>query len=231
MKRILITGANRGFGLALAQLAYQQGHSLYLVVRSDSACDILRQQFPEARVVICDITDDGYPQRLEAWLGEEVLDVVINNAGSGTKAPTLADTESAYLRKEFETNCIGPFATVKGALKAMTRATRPLLINISSRRGSLTLQSQLAAKGSGCSYSYRISKAAQNMLTLCLADDLEELGIRCVALHPGRMVTSMAASDAHMTPQQSAAHLLELIEHDQLQHRDFVSLEQGSLPW
>ncbi len=231
MKHILITGASRGFGLALAQGAYQQGHQLYLVVRDEPAKKRLSQELIGARILVCDITDQSYPERLCQWLGDVRLDVVINNAGSGSKAPTLESTQLAHLTKEFSTNCVAVLATVKGCLPALKRCTSALVVNVSSRRGSLRLQADLAAKGSGCSYSYRISKAAQNMLTLCLADDLEPFGIRLVALHPGRMMTQMAANDAHLTPQASAAKLLAMIDAEQFASREFVCLETGTLPW
>lgn len=93
------------------------------------------------------------------------------------------------------------------------------------------MQSELAAKGSGCSYSYRISKAAQNMLTLCLADDLEDIGIKVVAIHPGRLLTTMGSSDAHMSPTESASRIVYLVESKQLKNRDYVSVETGLLPW
>ena len=231
MKTVLITGANRGYGLALAQQFSLAAFELYLVVRSITAKHDLLSKFPDANILICDVTADEYEVMLKTWLGATTINVVINNAGSGTIAPTLASTKSAHLRKEFETNCIGVLSTVKGALPSLENNRESLIINISSRRGSLTMQSELAAKGSGCSYSYRISKAAQNMLSLCLADDLEEKGIRVVSIHPGRLLTKMAATDAHMTPESSAKKLLFLIQSNQLKTRDYISLESGPLPW
>jgi NAD(P)-dependent dehydrogenase (short-subunit alcohol dehydrogenase family) len=231
MKTVLITGANRGYGLALAQQFSLGAYELFLVIRSVTAKHDLLSKFPDANILICDVTADEYELRLKTWLSAATIDVVINNAGSGTISPTLASTKSAYLRKEFETNCIGVLSTVKGALPSLENNQGALIINISSRRGSLTMQSELAAKGSGCSYSYRISKAAQNMLSLCLADDLEEKGIRVVSIHPGRLLTEMASKDAHMTPEASAKKLISLVQSNQLKTRDYISLESGHLPW
>ncbi|WP_432463498.1 SDR family NAD(P)-dependent oxidoreductase [Agarivorans sp. QJM3NY_33] len=231
MNSVLITGANRGLGLALAQQFSACGYELYLVVRTESSKIDLLKELPNANVLICDVTTNKYEVLLNEWLSDISLDVIINNAGSGTKAPTLESTKSEFLRKEFETNCIGVLATVKGALVALKRKHNSLVINISSRRGSLTMQSELAAKGSGCSYSYRISKAAQNMLTLCLADDLEDLNIRVVAIHPGRLLTKMASTDADMTPELSAKKLLAMVKCNKLKTRDYISLDTGELPW
>ncbi|PMG08553.1 SDR family NAD(P)-dependent oxidoreductase [Vibrio breoganii] len=231
MKNILITGANRGLGFALAEQFSQVGFKLLLVVRSVESKQALLSKYPLADVLVCDVTDDHYELSLVNWLENRALDVVINNAGSGTKAPTLESTESFFLKKEFNTNCVAVLSTVKGSLSALKRSSAPLIINISSRRGSLTMQSELAAKGSGCSYSYRVSKAAQNMLSLCLADDLEDFGIRVVSIHPGRLLTKMASKDAHMTPETSAKKLVNLVQSGELKNRDFISLETGKLPW
>jgi len=231
MSSVLITGANRGLGLALSQEFSSCGYELYLVVRTEASKIDLFEKLPNANILVCDVTSDKYEGMLSEWLSDITLDVIINNAGSGTKAPTLESTKLEFLRKEFETNCIGVLATVKGALTSLKRKDNSLIINISSRRGSLTMQSQLAAKGSGCSYSYRISKAAQNMLTLCLADDLEGLNVRVVAIHPGRLLTDMASVDAHMTPKSAASKLLRMVKYNKLKTRDYISLETGKLPW
>ncbi|ENM5795798.1 SDR family NAD(P)-dependent oxidoreductase [Vibrio mimicus] len=231
MKSVLITGANRGLGLALAHEFDKHDYRLYLVVRTNNAKSELARDFPQAKILVSDVTCDSYESKLSEWLELVTLDLVINNAGSGTKAPTLKSTRPEYLRKEFETNCIAVLSTVKGSLDSLQRSAEPLIINISSRRGSLKMQSELAAKGSGCSYSYRISKAAQNMLTLCLADDLEDLGIKVVAIHPGRLLTAMGSSDADMSPKKSASQILDLVENKRLNNRDYISVETGVLPW
>jgi NAD(P)-dependent dehydrogenase (short-subunit alcohol dehydrogenase family) len=231
MNKVLITGASRGLGLALAEQFSTIGFSLFLVVRSEESQANLRKQFPDANVLVCDLTAEDYQSKLTAWLNGHTIDIVINNAGSGTKAPSLAETEPQFLRKEFETNCIAVLTTVKGSLDALKRSLSPIVINISSRRGSLTMQSESAAKGSGCSYSYRISKAAQNMLSLCLADDLEDSDIKVVSIHPGRLLTDMAPKDALTTPEASARKLVALVTENKLENRDYISLETGKLPW
>jgi len=69
------------------------------------------------------------------------------------------------------------------------------------------------------------------MLTLCLADDLDDLNIRVVAIHRGRLLTNMASTDAHMTPSSSAKRLLLMVKSDELKTRDYISVETGKLPW
>lgn len=61
------------------------------------------------------------------------------------------------------------------------------------------------------SYSYRIAKAAQNMLTLCLQQELENKGIGVTAIHPGKLKTEIGAFDANLTPAEGAQNIYEWV--------------------
>ncbi|MNE74096.1 C-factor [compost metagenome] len=93
------------------------------------------------------------------------------------------------------------------------------------------MQATGAAMGIKCSFSYRIAKAAQNMLSLCMADDLESMGIKVISVHPGALLTKMAPADATLTPEQSASRLVKILEDSNVKSRDFICLETGKLPW
>jgi NAD(P)-dependent dehydrogenase (short-subunit alcohol dehydrogenase family) len=231
MANVLITGAARGLGRELARCFHEQQQKLFLVVRSQASADELSQEFPTAQILFSDVTSESHEYSVAEWLSENTIDIVINNAGAGSKGPTIETATTDQIRSVFETNCIGVFSTVKGALPSLKRSKHGLVLNISSRRGSLTMQAGGLAKGSGCSYSYRISKAAQNMLTLCLADDLEDDGITVAAIHPGRLLTKMASSDACLTPKESAIRICRLVLDHKLKHRSFHCVEKGELPW
>ena len=228
---VLITGAGKGLGFALASQLFLQQYNLYLVVRKQSAKELLIKSFPQAKVLVCDITAQTYSEQLATWLGDAHLDVIINNAGAGSKGNDLASATALQLQQAFNTHCVGAFSTVQSSLENLKRSSQPLIINISSRRGSMSMQAEGAAKGSGCSYSYRIGKAAQNMLSLCLADELEELGIRVAAVHPGRLLTQLAASDAVLDVEESASRLVKMIIENSIKTRDYLCMETGKLAW
>lgn len=231
MVRVLITGAGRGLGLELARSFHEKGCDLYLIVRSQTSSDELLQEFPDAEILISDVSSETHEHSFKDWLKDKTIDVVINNAGTGSKGQDIENATTDQIRRVFETNCIGVFSTVKGALPGLSKSDNGLVLNISSRRGSLAMQAEGVAKGSGCSYSYRISKAAQNMLTLCLADDLEDDGIKVAAIHPGRLLTKMASSDACLTAQESAKKICQLVLENKLEHRGFHCVESGELRW
>lgn len=228
---VLITGAGKGLGREISRVFNGYGWELFLVVRrSESKSDLL-SEFPNASVLVSDVRSPAHESKVVSWFGDLTLDVLISNAGSGSKGPDLKTATAEQLSSVFETNCLGVFSTVKAAHAALCRSNKASVLNISSRRGSMSMQASGAAKDSGCSYSYRISKAVQNMLTLCLADDLEEDGIKVAAIHPGRLLAKMASKDAHMTPGVSAMKISELVVNNEINNRDYLCIETGTLPW
>jgi len=232
MTTVLITGSSRGLGLALVQAFYERKYQVYAVVRTANACDMLTSIYPGISVLIADVTHGHYEEQLARFICGTEIDIVINNAGSaGTPGIDTRRSTGDQLLYEFKTHCVGALSTVNAALRNESVLPPSLIVNISSRRGSLNKQAAGAAKGVKCSFSYRIAKAAQNMLSLCMADDLENMGINVISVHPGALLTKMAPADATLTPEQSANRLIKIIESNDFNTRDFICLETGKLPW
>jgi NAD(P)-dependent dehydrogenase (short-subunit alcohol dehydrogenase family) len=80
------------------------------------------------------------------------------------------------------------------------------------------------------SYAYRVSKAAQNMVTVSLAQDLHGR-VRCWAVHPGKLATGMGQADAVKPPRVAARELMELLESDERRSPGFFSLGAPDLEW
>lgn len=231
LKNILITGAARGLGFALASIFYNSGNRLFLVVRRKEDLKNLEQEFKGSGILVCDVTSPDYEEELSKLIGDEKIDVVINNAGSMGKGSTTKETSTDQLLNEFKSHCGGALASVKGCLAGLEKSENPLVLNISSRRGSLSMQAQGKFKGIDCSFSYRMAKAAQNMLTISMAEDFLEKGIRVAAIHPGRLLTRMAPDDASLTPDESAKRIYDLIESGKIKTGEFLCVENGSLSW
>jgi NAD(P)-dependent dehydrogenase (short-subunit alcohol dehydrogenase family) len=96
----------------------------------------------------------------------------------------------------------------KVALPFLRRGRPSVVINITSRWGSIA---RTASGEGGGIYSYQIAKAAQNMLTVCLDQELAQDGIRVFAVHPGRLKTAVAAKDADVEPHTAALRLADWV--------------------
>lgn len=212
MKTVLITGAGRGFGRALLHAFADRGWCLFPLVRDPRVADELASSYPDCHPIIGDVTTDHVDQAIVETLqrNTEFLDLLVNNAGNIVKTPGVLGMTPAELVDHFEVHCAGAFRCVKAAFPFLARADDPLVVNISSRRGSFSFTRLEPVVGRA--YAYRIAKCAQNMLTACLDDELKGSGIRVLAVHPGRLRTEVAAADADTDPGVAAARLADWLE-------------------
>ena len=118
------------------------------------------------------------------------------------------------------------------ALQAnLSKAEDPVVVNINSRFGSITRQSLGVYSDLDVSYSYRIAKAAQNMLTNCMKAEMGQ-EVTFVSLHPGRMKTDIAQTDADLDPQEVAASILQSYEKGLFEDENgIVELNKGVIEW
>ncbi|MFQ5755453.1 MAG: SDR family NAD(P)-dependent oxidoreductase, partial [Acidiferrobacterales bacterium] len=106
------------------------------------------------------------------------------------------------------------------------------IVNVTSRLGSMTKNAAGDFSNGQFSYSYRIAKAAQNMFTLCLAQELAKDEIAVYSVHPGRLLTGMAADDADTPPAVAASRFVSWLEAaDDSASPHCISLEDGEVPW
>ena len=195
MTHILITGANRGIGRAMAEAALQNGWYVTGTTRGDP--------LPEGvQTITCDVTDfDGLRA---AFRGLAPLDILVNNAGIiGPDASSLAMDFAAFAQT-LEVNTIAPLA--------VTRACLPALLKCDRRPRILSISSQMSWMGYRKSdrIAYRASKAALNKTMQGLATDLEDDGIPCVLVDPGWVRTDMGGASADEDPEVVAKGILEL---------------------
>ncbi|GAA6088811.1 C-factor, partial [Tachysurus ichikawai] len=114
-----------------------------------------------------------------------------------------------------------------GGVMSVNRAA---VINISSLLGSVQLNCGEVADLKV--YAYRVSKAGLNMVTRCLAMDLQADGILCTMLHPGWVQTDMGGKQAPLTPAESISSLLAVINAlSEKDHGQFLDYEGKNLPW
>jgi len=227
---VLITGGNRGLGFELVKTFLSYGNSVLSIVRSEPARSVIRKRLPECSVVVADITDYRELEKID-YLHSNPIDVLINNAGAGGAGTSVTDTDSDEIEKQFRVHCLGAFNVAKAAYPSLAKSVSPTIINISSRVGSISKNASGEFTGRGFSYGYRIGKAAQNMLTQCLAQELGPQGFKVCALHPGRLLTSIGAQDAHMEPSESARRIYNLFIKHKIENGGYYCVETGTIPW
>jgi len=220
MATALVTGGNRGIGLALARR---------LAGRGDQVIGVCRNASAELRAVAArveqgvDVTSEAALAALADRLGDTALDLVVLNAGI-LREDRFDRVNLADVRAQLEVNAIAPLATVLALRRSLRRGTK--IAAITSRMGSI------ADNTSGGSYGYRMSKAALNAMAVSLARDLAEAGIAVAVLHPGYVRTDMTGQQGGIDPDESARMLLERIDALSLESSgSFWHANGQTLPW
>lgn len=209
MPAVLVTGAGREFGRALAQEYLERGWTLHPLVRDRGVAEELAAA--GCRPIVADVAADGVEEAIAAALGErdEALDLLVNNAGSIRKLRGLAATTPADLEALFRVHCVGALRCVRAALPWLRRSGRATVVDVTSRFGSIGRTAAGEFRGI---YSYQIAKAAQNMLSVCLDHELRAEGIRVFAVHPGRLRTAVGAADADIEPAIAARRFADWVD-------------------
>lgn len=208
MAVVLITGANRGIGLALVKAYADRRDKVLATVRASSDRAEL-DAFVETHskwveVLEMDVSDPAEIGRVRRKLEAEPIDVLVNNAGiSGPDRQSATDMDFEGLTETFNVNAIAPL-----------RVANAFLANVKAAKGKIiTLSSQMGANGaSSDSLAYRASKQAANRMMRALATELKPQGVPVLIVHPGWVKTDMGGEGAQLTPEESAAQLLKLID-------------------
>jgi len=211
---IIVTGASRGLGAALAEELGRAGARLVLVSRDGEALgsvvERIRAQGGEAHAVVADVSAPESASRIAGTSGALVgpADVVIHNAGTLGPVPLspLADTSDADFEQALATNLLGPF-----------RLTRALVGSMALRgRGTVVLVSSDAATTPYATWgAYGVSKAALEHLGRIWDTELSAAGVRFLTVDPGEMDTRMhreavpeADPSTLLRPEEGAARVL-----------------------
>jgi NAD(P)-dependent dehydrogenase (short-subunit alcohol dehydrogenase family) len=194
---MLITGANRGVGLALAERAAAHGQSVIGTYRGPLPPEAAGVEWQRLEVV-----DPASQQLLAKCLSGRSLAVLVCNAGVYIDRSESLDTGYAkrLWDETFAVNVTGVFLTIQALLPNL-RAARGKVAIISSQMASQT-------RAPGGSYIYRASKAAALNLGRNLAADLKGEGIAVGIYHPGWVQTAMGGAAASITAREAAVGLM-----------------------
>jgi NAD(P)-dependent dehydrogenase (short-subunit alcohol dehydrogenase family) len=201
--RIVITGANRGIGLALARRYSERGAEVHGTARDPSAAKELAA-LKGVVVHALDVRSDASVEAFAKELGDVAVDVLVNNAGRG-HWEGLAEFDAKLAIELFDTNAVGAVRVTR-ALRPMLKKAGGKVFHISSGMGSI------GDNNMGGAYAYRMSKAALNMAGRTLAIELAKDRVASIVLEPGWVKTDMGGRGATITAEESAAQLGELID-------------------
>jgi NAD(P)-dependent dehydrogenase (short-subunit alcohol dehydrogenase family) len=196
----LVTGANRGIGLAIARSLAELGHAVFLGSRDakagEEAADPLRRQGLDVVPIPLDLAEPGTIDAAFAGFGKsgKTIEVLINNAGVLHEKPLL-DLTDGEIADSIAAHITGPIRLVRLAVPGMRAAGFGRIVNMSSGWGSF-------AEGLGPG-AYGITKAALNALTVRLADELPP-AIKVNAMCPGWVRTRMGGPNATRSPEAAA---------------------------
>ncbi len=222
---VLITGANRGIGLALAREFSANGYAVIGTARNPPAATALEAL--GASVELLDVSDSDSVTALARRLADARIDILVNNAGIiGHDAASLTELDVDQLNAVFDVNALGPLRVIKALMPQVAAGNRKIVVNVSSMMGSMELNTW------GCCLGYRASKAALNSLNKTLSHDLAETGMTFVVLHPGYVQTDMNEGRGNITPQASARGLFDVITGlDIADNGRFYDFQGKAMPW
>ena len=239
-KRIaLVTGANKGIGFEIARQLGQAGVTVLLAARDSvlgqAAVSMLRTEGLDVHSIQLNVTDPNTVENAAQWIRarHERLDILVNNAGIGDGAdgpPSIGSVEAA--RKMLETNFLGVLTVTQSMLPLLRKASSASIVNMSSSLGSLDGNADPKSTYYGARLiGYYASKAALNMLTVQLAQELRDTQIIVNSVCPGFVKTDLNGNTGHLSATEAAALpvRLALLRHDRFTGR-FMSTE-GEVAW
>lgn len=222
-RTVLITGASRGLGRELAALYAADGWRVIACVRGPASFD------GNIETQSLDVSSPSSIAALGKALESVAIDTLINNAGIRGDTGGLATLDGDDFVEVMRINALAPLLLVQALRANLLAGEGRVIANISSRAGSLAEGTLDDDDGD---YAYRCSKAALNMATVKLAQDLRKDGITVLSLHPGWVKTDMGGDEAQVPVATSAAGLKARIDRaDMADTGSFRSYDGRRISW
>jgi NAD(P)-dependent dehydrogenase (short-subunit alcohol dehydrogenase family) len=236
---VLVTGANRGIGLAMARNYAERGWKVIATARKPEKADDLKaaaKEFPNISVERLDINDQAQVDALADKYRGTPIDVLFNNAavlGDRTRQ-VFGDYDFDLFELIFRTNVAGPMRMAQAFIEHVEASEQKKIVAMTSAQGSLTLVRMAAIQ------FYNASKSALNMSMSSMSAALEDRGVTVVLVSPGAVDTDMMAESLGgrkfpgrlITPEQSAEAVINVVDQYGLDMTGtFISHQGAKLPW
>jgi len=200
MKKILVTGASNGIGLALTKKLLTEGLEVIAVTRSGEITDLTNDRLT---VIKGDISNEASIKEVAENLQKQSvkLDYLVNNAGVGVDLSDEVPTAD-LMKASFDTNTIGTVLFTEAMLPYLKNGSHVLFLS--------TAMALLRNVGPSAP-AYRMSKAALNVYAVMLSQRLAGQNIIVSALHPGWVQTRMGGETAPVTIEESVNGIFKAI--------------------
>lgn len=240
MRRVVVTGANRGLGLEFTRQLLAAGDEVVAGARQPKQADELHKLVSASggrgSVVGLDVGDPDSVAGAALQIGErfDAIELLVNNAGiwsapgqpERASAGALEDLRPEPVLEVLRVNAVGPILVTQALAPLLAAAGRATVVNLSSGLGSIE-----RATGRG-NVAYGMSKAALDMLTRHLAAELRRQGTVVVAVSPGWVSTDMGGPAAPLGPPESVQGILNVIDAlTPAQSGCFLDHTGATVPW
>ncbi len=203
----LVTGANRGMGLATTTRLLEMNYHVIMVGKNlndlSTICQKLKEKSFSVEYFHADMENKEDLYKLIDYINKshQRIDVLINNAGIYIEEKNFLDLNESIFEKTFHTNTFAPYILIKGILPLMIQNNFGRIVNVSSGLGSFDDASSFCL-------SYSVSKGALNILTNIFSKEVRNKNIKINSVCPGWVKTDMGGMNAPRSIEQGIAGII-----------------------
>ncbi len=210
IKSVIITGANRGIGLALTKTFAKAGYHVMATARKPlqavALIELADSDAHNISIFKLDVASKLSVDNFSKTIADIPVDILINNAGIlDTYDSSIDNIDLVSFGEVLITNTISPIRVMRAAMNSLRLSNIKKVVNISSNMGSFSRITDGA-------HAYRTSKAALNKAMQIFRFELEKEGFTIMNLHPGWVKTDMGGNAADIDVETSAQGLFKVIE-------------------
>ena len=222
MKTALVTGANRGIGLELAMQLLDSGYNVHATYRSSRGG---LDEINNSALSIHQMDVRSKEQISSVIQTIDSLDLLINNAGiADGHWQSISEIDMEQALEVLNVNAISPVLVTQLALPKLSNQSKVVMVS--------SLMGSISDCQSGRSYAYRASKTALNMFSMAMKNELEEMGVSLLIIHPGWVETDMGGPNAPLSKVASVRGIIQRIsEQNMSMSGRFVQFDGTPVEW